>query len=147
MLGDDSKGRKIKYTRDELATYSRPEACFFGNLFDEEGIFVGSDRDYLDPTESSARACGLTSSMEATNNECPPFVHIGSCASVCELDKSKLYYERCRINGKTYLPITTRLKPADVYRCGDGVCQFTEHCGTGTTWDNCRADCGTCPAN
>ena len=37
-----------------------------------------------------------------------------------------------------------RLREADVYRCGDGVCQFTESCGNGTQYDNCRSDCGRC---
>ncbi len=147
VLGADAKGRKIHYSREELATYSRPEACFFGNLYAKEGIYVGSDRAFLDSTESTARACGLTSAMEDASSECPPFIHIGSCSDVCELDKSGLYYTRCTLNGKEYKPITTRLKPEDVYQCGDGVCQFTERCGSGTTWDSCQADCGTCDGN
>jgi hypothetical protein len=45
---------------------------------------------------------------------------------------------------KSYLPITTRILPSDLYKCGDGTCQFTEQCGTGTTAASCQADCGVC---
>ena len=67
-----------------------------------------------------------------------------SCKSFCTLDPSKKFYTQCTYNGVTYLPITTRILPTDVYSCGDGVCQFTESCGTGGTYDNCFVDCGTC---
>ncbi len=145
VLGRDAKNQAIGYTQAELATYSRREGCFFGNVFDGEGIYAGSDSDYLDPSESTARACGLTSGPDAMSNECPPFIHIGSCASVCELDKTGLFYTSCTLNGRKYQPITTRLQPKDVYTCGDGVCQnITERCGTGTTADSCLADCGRC---
>jgi len=144
VLGRDAQGQKIHYSKAELATYSRREGCFFGD-FSEGTVYVGSDWNHLDDGESTARACGL-SSPDGVSSECPPLVHVGTCASVCELDKSGLYYESCTVNGKSYLPITTRLQPKDVYQCGDGVCQFTERCGTGTTWDSCQADCGSCPA-
>jgi len=145
ILGPGAKKQEaIPYTRAELETYSREEACFFGNLFNGEGLFVGSDKDQLDSAESSARACGLTSGPHAVRAECSPFVHVGSCARVCRLDKSRLFYESCMHNGRVYRPLTTRLRPQDVYRCGDGVCQFTEQCGTGKSYDSCRADCGIC---
>ena len=34
--------------------------------------------------------------------------------------------------------------PIDCGHCGDGICDVSEHCGTGTTWDNCYLDCGAC---
>ena len=49
------------------------------------------------------------------------------------------------MNGIQYKVLTTRLRPSDVYTCGDGVCQVSEHCGTGQTADNCGLDCGPCP--
>jgi len=30
-------------------------------------------------------------------------------------------------------------------KCGDGICQFTESCGNGSSANSCKADCGTCP--
>ncbi|XXF75447.1 hypothetical protein P2318_20525 [Myxococcaceae bacterium GXIMD 01537] len=146
ILGENAEGDTIDFTWRELVTYSRHEGCFFGNLFDDGTIFVGSDRDYLDPAESTARACALNARSPGMSTECPPFVHIGRCENICRLHRSGLYYESCTYQGKHYRPLTTRLRPEDVYRCGDGVCQFTEQCGTGNTWDSCRSDCGTCPA-
>ncbi|HYO74429.1 MAG TPA: hypothetical protein VEU33_50975 [Archangium sp.] len=60
------------------------------------------------------------------------------------MDPTHTGYVSCRHNGTTYLPLTTRMRDEDIYRCGDGVCQFTESCGTGRTYDNCRLDCGRC---
>jgi hypothetical protein len=146
VLGRSSLLRAIPYTKEELQTFSRPEACFFGNLFNGEGMFVGSEKRWLDSKESTVRACGLSSGPHDTSSQCAPLIHVGSCTSVCKLHWTGLYYESCTWNGKQYKPLTTRLRPQDVYRCGDGVCQFTEHCGTGHTWDSCRADCGLCPS-
>ena len=74
---------------------------------------------------------------------------MGPCGLICQKDPSGSFYASCGtfVNGawKTYLPITTRIQSSDIYRCGDGVCQFTEQCGTGTTADSCQADCGACP--
>jgi hypothetical protein len=71
--------------------------------------------------------------------------YVGACESLCTREGNTPYYTRCTLNGREYLPITTRLRPEDGYACEDGVCQFTERCGTGTTPDSCQADCGTCP--
>jgi len=146
VLGRNAQGTAIPYTASELSTYTQKEACFFGNLFDGSGLYAAHDQDYLNAHESTSRACGLTSS--ATTAACPPIVQVGSCHSLCErvYDSSgaKMYYSLCTYNGKAYRPITTRIRSQDVYRCGDGVCQFTESCGTGNTYHNCQADCGTC---
>jgi hypothetical protein len=143
VLGQDSKGQPLDFSQEELETYSRPEGCFFGNLFTGEGFFVGTDGSGLEDSESSARACALTSS--ATSSACAPMAYVGACESLCTREGNTPYYTRCTLNGRQYLPLTTRLKPADVYACGDGVCQFTERCGTSTTPDSCQADCGACP--
>ncbi len=147
VLGRTAQGTPIPYTASELSTYAEQEACFFGNLFNGDGIYAANDQGYLDASESTSRACGLSSS--ATQSDCPPIVHLGNCASLCDqagsVSDPKPYYLRCTVNGRNYRAITTRIRSADIYRCGDGKCQFTEHCGTGNTYNNCRADCGTCP--
>lgn len=147
VLGRAAGGTPISYTSAELSTYSEREACFFGNLFDGSGIYAANDQDYLNWKESTSRACGLSSS--ASTSECPPIIHVGQCSSLCERAYNgtdpKPYYARCTYNGKNYRPITTRIRPQEIYKCGDGTCQFTEHCGTGTAYNNCQSDCGTCP--
>jgi hypothetical protein len=147
VLGKTAQGTAVPYTSSELSTYSEQEACFFGNLFDGSGIYAANDQASLSSQQSTSRACGLTSS--ASTSECPPIIHVGACASVCTRayvgSDATPYYEQCTYNGRTYRPLTTRIRPQDIYRCGDGTCQFTESCGTGTAYNNCQADCGTCP--
>jgi hypothetical protein len=144
VLGRDAQGNAIAYTTKEMDTYSEKEACFFGNVFSNEGVYAANDRSYLSLSESTSRACGLSSS--SNNTDCSPIVHVGTCSDYCmKSDTSRPYYTSCTYNGKTYRPITTRIQPAQVYRCGDGTCQFTEHCGTGTAYNSCQADCGVCP--
>jgi len=136
----------IPYTSQELATYSETEACYFGNLFDGTGVFAANDQAYLSADKSTPRTCGLAS---GTAQNCPPITHVGMCATYCQRAFSGStplpYYESCTYNGRPYRPITARIRPQEIYRCGDGTCQFTERCGTGTTALSCRADCGTCP--
>jgi hypothetical protein len=143
VLGRSAAGVEIPYTSSEMASYSENEACFFGNTFTNEGIFAANDRTFLKPSESTTRACGLSSKQNST--DCSPMVHIDSCRTYCTLDATKTYYVSCTYNGVTYKPITTRIRPVDIYQCGDGVCQFTEKCGTSTQYDSCYADCGACP--
>jgi hypothetical protein len=76
---------------------------------------------------------------------CPPLLYVGQCSDVCTHSVGSCFYDSCTWNGKTYQPITTRLTMSERYFCGDGVCQFTEHCGTGIAADSCKADCGLCP--
>ncbi|MBE4750251.1 hypothetical protein G4177_18975 [Corallococcus sp. ZKHCc1 1396] len=142
VLGRDSVGGTVPYTPDELNTYAEPEACFFGNLFTGEGTFAANDGAYLDYDESTVRTCGLSSWSETT--ACTPMKHVGACRYYCTLDSTRTYYTRCTYNGVTYRPITTRMLPQDIYRCGDNVCQLTEKCGTSNTPDSCAADCGPC---
>jgi len=144
VLGRNARNQPIPYTAEELETFSRREACFFGNLFTNEGLFAGVDGAYLNNDESSPRACGLTSEQNAGASQCNPIVNVASCETYCTLDPSGLFYTECTYNGRTYLPLTTRIRPQEVYTCGDGVCQFTESCGTGSETNNCMNDCGAC---
>jgi len=144
MLGQDAQGVPLTFTSSELSTYSEREACFFGNIFTGGAgvLYAANDRNYLRASESTPRACGLSSRSGST--DCPPITHVGHCGSYCTLDSTRTYYTSCTYNGVTYKPFTTRIRPADIYTCGDGVCQFTESCGTGSTYDSCAADCGAC---
>ncbi|WP_244237132.1 hypothetical protein [Corallococcus llansteffanensis] len=145
VRGRDATGAAIPVTSSEAADYSEPEACFFGNLFTAEGIYVGNDR-VLKKSESTARACGLSAQGPGGSVECAPLQHVGRCATVCTRDKTHSFWMSCVVNGITYEPLTTQLRPQDIYQCGDGTCQFTESCGGGGTYDSCSSDCGTCEA-
>lgn len=146
VLGRDGAGQAIPFTSDELSSHSRREACLFGNLFTQDGIYAGSDGPELSSSESSTRVCtiGGTPGTSQTAN-CAPLTEVGSCSDYCTLDSTGTYYTSCTYNGVTYQPITTRLQPQDIYTCGDGVCQITESCGTSNTYNSCAADCGACP--
>jgi hypothetical protein len=150
LLGRTALGMPIPFTFQELSEYGEREACFFGNLFREEGLFGANDRNKLNAHESTVRGCGLSRTNTGTNPECEPIQRVGSCdRSNCTLDPFGLYYTQCKYQGKTYRPVTTRIRSSDINVCGDGVCQMTEHCGKGNgkgrTPDNCGVDCGRCP--
>jgi hypothetical protein len=145
LLGRTAQGAEIPSSSGELATFFNREACFFGNLFSGSGaVYVGADWQQMDKRKSSTRACGLSSRSSGGSEDCAPLVHVGSCSSLCTLDASGTYYTSCTYNGVTYRPVTSRVNAESVYTCGDGTCQFTERCGTGDTYDNCKLDCGTC---
>ncbi|HEX8697713.1 MAG TPA: hypothetical protein VF815_02645 [Myxococcaceae bacterium] len=144
VLGKNAKDAPLPYTSEELALFSEKEACFFGNYFTGQGALAGIDRELLDHKKSSSRACGLRSNRK-NNEECPSVLHVGACQSFCTLDATGTYYTQCQYQGQTFTPLTTRIQPTEIFECGDGVCQFTERCGSGTTPDNCLADCGPCP--
>jgi hypothetical protein len=143
VQGKGSTNVAIPLESNELTTYSVKEGCFFGNLFNGDGVFVGQDHAPWDQRYSSARACALDYTY-GPSPDCSPLVVVGDCASSCTLDASGNFYASCTYGGKCYKPITTRLRSQDIYRCGDGTCQFTEDCGWGSDWDSCRSDCGTC---
>lgn len=140
LQGLDATGTPIPVEPQEFITFSNREACFFGNVFQGEGIFAGSD-GILPIWASSVRACGLDS--ESSTDECAPIQRVASCQTHCVPDPLNNYYLSCTYNGKTYRAITTRIRPLDIFVCGDGVCQISESCGTGLTPGNCR-DCGPC---
>jgi hypothetical protein len=143
VQGKDGAGNRITSTSQELADYSLREACFFGNLFDgTTGVFGGNDGLTLSSNQSSPRVCGLPG--YPNSSQCPPMTYVDSCSTYCTRDATNTFYESCIYKNVTYHPITTRMRPADIYTCGDGVCQATEKCGTGSTPNNC-ADCRACP--
>jgi hypothetical protein len=139
LQGSNAKGQRIPSTASEMASFPLREGCFFGNLFNGEGLFVGNDQGLLSASQSSLRACALEGS-----NACPPLIHVGSCHALCQHDLTGTYFTRCTRNGITYHPITTRIRPQDTYTCGDGVCQSTESCGNGNSSKSCKPDCGSC---
>ncbi|RKG66899.1 hypothetical protein [Corallococcus terminator] len=140
VLGRTAEGTPLSYSSEELSAFNAKEACFFGNLFTTEGLFAARDREFSS-AESTTRACGLT----LKGDTCAPITNVGACSQFCTKgDASQPYYTQCTYNGKTYPTITTRVQPQELYRCGDGTCQFTERCGTGLTADSCKADCGSC---
>jgi len=147
--GRDANGHQIAFDqKKEPKQFEVTEACFFGNLFTGEGVFAANDRTTLSTAESTTRACGLSSQASGVSTECAPLVHVGMCKDFCQFDPAKMFYKSCTYNGKHYMPLTTRIKKADVYTCGDGVCQFTESCGTSSTtkkYNDCGVDCGVCP--
>jgi len=140
--GRSAKGVQIPILTGELTTFSVREACYFGNLFTGDGVFSATDHAPWSSVYSTSRVCGFNSASVDTS--CPPMAAAGACQNLCTRDATDTFYESCTWNGKTYKPITTRLRPQEMYQCGDGVCQFTEHCGKGTTADSCKADCGVC---
>ena len=99
----------------------------------------------LTDDQSSLRACAMADRANANaSSNCAPIVYAGNCSDVCQRDATGLFYESCTMNGKSFRPLTTRIQPAFQYTCGDGVCQQTESCGDGTTWNSCALDCGPC---
>ncbi|HLL54118.1 MAG TPA: hypothetical protein VK447_11250, partial [Myxococcaceae bacterium] len=127
---------------NELSTWSAREGAFFGNLFDGTGVFACSERT-LNAQESTVRACALSAQSSGTSSECAPIVIVGNCNSAC-IKSDFPYWSSCSHGGVTYLPLTTRLQPTDIYQCGDGVCQSTESCGNSNRYNSCQADCGSC---
>ena len=137
---------QLSYDASENATYPVKEGCFFGNLFDGTGVFSGYDGGLNKAGLTSPRSCAMS---DGKPYSCLPMVATGkSCASICNTNPSAAnngIWKDCSWGGKSYRAITTRLKPSDVYSCGDGVCQFTESCYDPSTGTGCQADCGTCP--
>jgi hypothetical protein len=146
ILGRDAEGVEIPYTWQELQVFNVREACFFGNLFREQGLYAGNDHTQLGASQSTVRGCGLSSVDNGTNPVCTVINRVGTCgdsAQQCVLDVTGKYYTQCTYNGVSYRPITTRIQTAIIYTCGDGICQVSEKCGQGWTPDNC-SDCGAC---
>jgi hypothetical protein len=143
--GRTATGTQIAIAAGELTTYSVREACFFGNLFNGEGVFGGPDHSSWNAKTSTARACVFDTDYKDSMSQCAPIYQIGFCSSNCAKDPTNTFYETCTYNGKAYKALATRIRPAEVYTCGDGVCQLTESCGSGANWDSCEEDCGQCP--
>ncbi|HYO52759.1 hypothetical protein [Archangium sp.] len=146
VLGRNARGEAIPYTQEELKDFREKEACFFGNLFNGKGVYVGNDGRLLPPNHSSARVCARSDEKQDERQPCIPILRVQlQCDKYCEKDKAKEFYASCTYNGVTYRPLTTRMRKDDIFKCGDGVCQYTESCGTGDTPEDCGKDCGPCP--
>ena len=146
VQGRDSAGLTIPSTSAELVAYSRPESCFFGNIFQGQGLYAGSQNPPLEPAQSTTRACAVVDGSGMPRRTCAPIVYVGSCASACTPDGTTgLSFQRCAAGGVTFQPLTTRVRDADLAVCGDGTCQVTESCGASTAYNACAADCGACP--
>ncbi|MFL5346113.1 MAG: hypothetical protein ACJ8AT_15095 [Hyalangium sp.] len=143
VLGKDSTGQLIPFTWDELDTYSYKEGCFFGNLFNGEGVFYGAEGPPLPDNKSSSRACVLSSEDPTVTSQCPPLTYAGSCAQLCQPIVPGGFYVACTWHGVTYKPLTTRVRPSEIYTCGDHVCQVSETCSS-SPGTGCEADCGRC---
>lgn len=146
VLGRRANGAPLPLSAGELASFPIREGCFFGNLFHGEGVFSGDDRTVsLGDADSSLRACALPDrSGGGAISNCAPMQYAGNCSDICKLDRSGLFYVSCKVQGKSYRALSTRIRPDVNFTCGDGVCQSTESCGTGTSFDNCSLDCGPC---
>jgi GLTT repeat (6 copies) len=133
---------QIAHTSSEAQTFTAREGCFFGNLFDGTGVFTAYEGSspLAQPGRTSARACVLS---DGRLGSCLPMTATGrSCGNICDNGGGGIY-SACQWNGKWYRSVQTRLQPADVYSCGDGVCQFTESCSSATV-RGCTDDCGYC---
>jgi hypothetical protein len=146
VLGQYADGTPIPISDDELAAFPITEGCFFGNLFTGDGTFTGNDRPaLLTDDQTSLRTCAMPDRTgSGASSMCAPMVYTANCRDICQPDPTNTYYLNCTWNGKTYRALSTRIQPNVQYTCGDGICQVTESCGTGSTWDNCGLDCGPC---
>jgi hypothetical protein len=146
LLGRDADRRPLAMSGDELSSFPVTEGCFFGNVFRKDGVFSASDRPVdLMSNQSSLRACALPDRTGAGGTSmCAPIKYAGSCRDLCRPDPTNTYYLNCTVSGKSYLALTTRIQRNVEYTCGDGVCQVTESCGTGSSWNDCGLDCGPC---
>ncbi|WP_224371823.1 hypothetical protein [Hyalangium versicolor] len=144
VVGRDALNNLVPMAPGEATTYSQREATFYGNLFRNEGIFVCKDPLLrINSSKSTLRAC----SIESLSSSCSPMAITGTCGggTGCTPDSSKEFDGSCKYNGKAYAALSTRIRPEDIYTCGDGICQISESCGTGSSASSCLADCGPCP--
>jgi GLTT repeat-containing protein len=114
VLGRDALGTVIPYTHDELETYSVREACFFGNLFTQQGLFFGVDRHVTNESQYLTRACaGMEDAGGNPNTRCAPLVYVGGCSQSCAPDPKGPFYSLCARSGTVYRAITTRMRQSD----------------------------------
>jgi len=146
VLGQYADGTPIPISDDELSTFSLTEGCFFGNLIRGDGVFSANDRPLaLTDDQSSLRACAMPDRTgSGASSMCSPIAYAGNCRDLCQPDPTNLYYLTCTVNGHSYRALSTRIQRNVEYTCGDGICQVTESCGTGSSWNDCGLDCGPC---
>ncbi len=128
--GED--GAPVQVTADEEASYQFSEACFFGNLFTGDGAYVALGEGSLDPAVTTPRGCAAEAGVPGS---CPPMMHAGLCSELCQVGPDGKTVGDCALNGSHYMGLQVFLLEQDAYRCGDGVCQFTE------SPESCPADC------
>jgi hypothetical protein len=146
ISGYGATGAAIAHEAGEWSTFAEEEGAFFGNVFDEEGVYVCQKHGPYPASLSSSRACAFDTSAVGPSPVCSPLFNVGPCSAVCSSWRNKDHaWAQCSWNGVGYRPLSTRIRSADLYRCGDGVCQVSERCGSGTTAASCAADCGLCP--
>jgi hypothetical protein len=114
VLGRDALGTVIPFTHTELETYSVREACFFGNLFNQQGLFFGVDRPITNESQYLTRACaGMEDAGGNPNTRCEPLRYVGGCSQSCAADPRGPFYSVCARNGVAYRAITTRMRQSD----------------------------------
>jgi hypothetical protein len=114
VLGRDAQGAVIPFTQNELETYSVREACFFGNLFNQQGLFFGVDRPVTDEAQYLTRACaGMEDAGGNSSTRCEPLRFVGGCSQSCAPDSRGPFYSFCARNGVIYRAITTRMRQSD----------------------------------
>ena len=114
LLGRDAQGALIPFTQHELETYPVREACFFGNLFNQQGLFFGVDRHVTDEAQYLTRACaGMEDADGCPGTPCEPLRFVGGCSQSCAPDSTGPFYSLCARNGVIYRAITTRMRQSD----------------------------------
>jgi hypothetical protein len=129
-------GAAIPVTETEAAMFGFHEAAFVGNLFDGTGVGVALEADSYDPAVTTPRGCAAEFGVQQL---CLPMVPLGRSAELCTVGSDGVTWSDCVVSTNAgprhFKPVQTFLQASDVYRCGDGVCQFTENA------DTCPADC------
>ncbi|SEL20291.1 GLTT repeat-containing protein [Stigmatella aurantiaca] len=113
VLGRAADGDPIPYSVVELAQFNVREACFFGNLFNGEGLYFGIDKTVFDEASYLTRACGELEGGGETGPLCEPLKFIGSCRQRCSGDLLAPFYNQCTYNGVSYRPLSTRMRQSD----------------------------------
>ncbi|MDY7228184.1 hypothetical protein [Hyalangium rubrum] len=110
VLGRSAVGQPIPFTPHELLSYPVQEACFFGNLFTQQGLFFGVDRLPLNGAIHT-RACTVSGGSDSS---CAPIEYAGSCWQHCQADLlAGPSYKTCTYNGVTYRALSTRMRRQD----------------------------------
>ena len=142
VRGYYTNGAQIPVSSSEASGYPNDEGCFFGNLFDGTGVFSAYSRNspMVDPSQSSLRVCALNAGQYG---DCTPMnTTYYSCQQLCSGSYSQVTgaftFTSCSYGGKSYRPLSVRMRNQDIATCGDGVCAASESCST------CAADCGAC---
>jgi len=143
--GKTAAGVDIPVASNELGTFPYREACYFGNVFTGAGIFAGIDHGSWGQQTSTFRGCVFDYGAIGTSRDCAPILVAGVCDQLCVKDASQIGYLTCTYGGRSYRALATRIQVSAMSTCGDLRCDPAEHCGTGSAWNSCRSDCGTCP--